>query len=80
MEGHPSRPVQGPHWLTLGPARPVDARDCSETGVLTLSNCLVEQLIKSYLIRKPPCYLHDSEKLSSEASTKKHCGTSALLL
>lgn len=79
-EGHPSQPVQGPHVLSLGPDRPIDARDCSETGVPTQANCLVEQLIRSYLVRKPPRYLHDSEKLPSEASTKKHCRMSALPL
>lgn len=52
MEGDLSKPAQRPLWQSLGPAGPIDARGCSETGVPTQANCLVEQVIKGYLIRK----------------------------
>jgi len=78
MEADPSNPVQRPLWLSLGPAGPIDARDCSEIDVPTQVDCLLEQLIKGYLIREPHYYFHDSEKLPSEVSTIKYCRTSAL--
>lgn len=80
MKGDPSKHVQRPLWVSLGPAGPIDIRGCSEAGVPTQANCLVEQVFNGYLIRRPHYHFHDLEKLPSEASTKKHCRTSALAL
>ena len=72
MKGPPSKHVQRPLWVSLGPAGPIDIRGCSEAGVPTQANCLVEQVINGYLIRRPHYHFHDLEKLPSEVSTKKH--------
>ena len=44
-KGDPSEPVQRLLWQSLGPVGPIDAGGCSETGVPTQANCLVEQVI-----------------------------------